>query len=268
MYLLSGNRAGHKLKMSSSETLISLDQLCVKIAGDTIIDRVSLAIDAGEIVTLIGPNGAGKSTLIRAILGLLKPSSGLITKSSGLRIGYMPQRLHMDRTIPLSVRRFLNVWRSADSIDIDSALQQVSADHLSERPMQTISGGELQRVLLARALLRNPQLLVLDEPVQGVDLQGQSELYRLIRDIRDRYRCAVLMVSHDLHLVMSSTDRVVCMNHHICCSGHPELVSNDPAYRELFGIEAVESIALYAHHHDHSHDDAGKVIEESEQTHA
>lgn len=240
--------------------LLTLDQVCVKIAGTSIIDSVDISITAGEIVTLIGPNGAGKSTLIRSILGLIKPSSGRIWKQSGLRIGYMPQRLHLDRTIPINVKHFLRIWQSRNTLDIDTVLQQVRASHLAERPMQTISGGELQRVLLARALLRDPQLLVLDEPVQGVDLKGQTELYGLIREIRDQYQCAVLMVSHDLHLVMSSTDRVICMNHHICCSGHPELVSNDPAYRELFGIQAAEGIALYSHHHDHSHDDAGHVI--------
>ncbi|MCB1661326.1 MAG: zinc ABC transporter ATP-binding protein ZnuC [Pseudomonadales bacterium] len=253
--------------MNVPNSLISLDEVSIKIGGDLIIDKVSLAITAGEIITLIGPNGAGKSTLIRAILGLIKITSGRISKAPDLRIGYMPQRLQMDRTIPLNVQGFLNVWRSAHSIDTLTALQQVSAQHLIARPMQSISGGELQRVLLARALLRNPQLLVLDEPVQGVDLQGQTELYQLIKKIRTQYRCAVLMVSHDLHLVMSSTDQVICMNHHICCSGHPERVSNDPAYRELFGIEAVKSIALYAHHHDHSHDDSGNIVDRSEHPH-
>ncbi len=253
--------------MITPNHLIEIDNLSVVLSGNTVIERVSLNITAEEIVTVIGPNGAGKSTLIKTILGLIRPSSGHVRKAHGLRIGYMPQRLQMDRTMPLNVERFLNVWRTRHSISIQTALQHVSAGHLIKRPMQAVSGGELQRVLLARALLRNPQLLVLDEPVQGVDLQGQTELYRLIREIRDLYQCAVLMISHDLHLVMSSTDRVVCMNHHICCSGHPELVSNDPAYRELFGIEAVESIALYAHHHDHSHDDAGKVVVHSERSH-
>lgn len=253
--------------MTKSQPLVSLNEVSVKIAGETIIDKVSLTVNPGEIITLIGPNGAGKSTLIRAILGLLKITAGKIIKMPDLRIGYMPQRLHMDRTIPLNVKRFLNVWRSPQSIETYAALQQVSADHLINRPMQSLSGGELQRVLLARALLRNPQLLVLDEPVQGVDLQGQTELYQLIKTIRTQYQCAVLMVSHDLHLVMSSTDHVICMNHHICCSGHPESVSNDPAYRELFGIEAVKSIALYAHHHDHHHDDSGNVIDHSGHSH-
>ncbi len=253
--------------MTKSQPLVSLNEVSVKISGETIIDKVSLTVNPGEIITLIGPNGAGKSTLIRAILGLLKITAGKIIKMPDLRIGYMPQRLHMDRTIPLNVKRFLNVWRSPQSIETYAALQQVSADHLINRPMQSLSGGELQRVLLARALLRNPQLLVLDEPVQGVDLQGQTELYQLIKTIRTQYQCAVLMVSHDLHLVMSSTDHVICMNHHICCSGHPESVSNDPAYRELFGIEAVKSIALYAHHHDHHHDDSGNVIDHSGHSH-
>lgn len=253
--------------MSDTTTLISLDRVSVTAGASLIVDQVSMAIHAGEIVTLIGPNGAGKSTVIRAILGLIKTSSGKISKQAGLRIGYMPQRLQMDRTIPLDVKGFLNIWRYSGSMPVKHALAQVGADHLADRPMQTISGGELQRILLARALLRNPQLLVLDEPVQGVDLHGQTELYRLIGEIRDRYRCAVLMVSHDLHLVMSATDRVVCMNHHICCSGHPELVSNDPAYQELFGLDEIEAIALYAHHHDHSHDDTGKIVSQQERSH-
>jgi len=253
--------------VTPSDQLINLNRISVHIADKLVVDQVSIAIGAGEIVTLIGPNGAGKSTIIRTLLGLVKPSSGKIVKHPGLRIGYMPQRLQMDRTIPLSVKGFLNIWRSAESIPIDEALTQAGACPLINRPMYRLSGGELQRVLLARALLRNPQLLVLDEPVQGVDLQGQTELYRRIRLIRDRYQCAVLMVSHDLHLVMSATDRVICMNRHICCSGLPERVSNDPAYRELFGQEEAEAIALYTHHHDHRHNDAGETVAQPEHHH-
>lgn len=243
-----------------SDPILSLDNLCVRIGRRAIIDQISLTLEPGEIVTLIGPNGAGKTTLVRTILGLIKPSSGKIKKRSGLRIGYMPQRLHLEKTIPLSVERFLKMTKGVRGNDIDEALEKVGAKHILARPMQSISGGELQRVLLARSLLRKPHLLVLDEPAQGVDISGQAELYRLISNLRDELDCAVLMVSHDLHLVMSGTDRVICMNHHICCSGHPEQVSNDPAYQELFGLEASEELALYAHHHDHDHDSEGNVI--------
>lgn len=247
--------------------VLTLDNLCVRIGRRAIIEQISLTLEAGEIITLIGPNGAGKTTLVRAILGLIRPSSGKINKRAGLRIGYMPQRLHLEKTIPLSVKRFLKMTKGVKAADIDSALQKVGAEHTLERPMQSISGGELQRVLLARALLRKPHLLVLDEPAQGVDINGQTDLYRLISKLREELNCAVLMVSHDLHLVMSGTDRVICMNHHICCSGHPEQVSNDPVYRELFGIEASEELALYAHHHDHDHDSEGNVIQSTEHNH-
>lgn len=246
--------------MTDTPALVTIDSLGVEISGHRILSDISFSIGAGEIITLIGPNGAGKSTLIRTLLGLVQPTSGQCHKRPGLRIGYMPQRLQMDRTIPMQVTSFLEIWRLRKSIPVHQALHEVGASHLSSRPMHSLSGGELQRVLLARALLRRPHLLVLDEPVQGVDLQGQAEIYQLIKTISQQYDCAILMVSHDLHLVMSATDRVICMNHHICCSGHPELVSNDPAYLELFGKEAIESIALYAHHHDHQHDDAGQVV--------
>lgn len=250
--------------MNVADPILNLEQLCVSIGRRAIIDNISLKLEAGEIVSLIGPNGAGKTTLVRTILGLIKPSSGRLKKRAGLRIGYMPQRLHLEKTIPLTVQRFLRMTQHVSAADIDQALQQVGAQRTAQRPLQGISGGELQRVLLARALLRKPHLLVLDEPAQGVDINGQAELYRLIAKLRDELGCAVLMVSHDLHLVMSSTDRVICMNHHICCSGHPEHISNDPAYQELFGLEEAEGLALYAHHHDHDHDPEGNVIHSKE----
>ena len=250
--------------MNVADPILNLEQLCVNIGRRAIIDNISLKLEAGEIVSLIGPNGAGKTTLVRTILGLIKPSGGRLKKRSGLRIGYMPQRLHLEKTIPLTVQRFLKMTKHAKDADVSEALQKVGAKHTAQRPMQGISGGELQRVLLARALLRKPHLLVLDEPAQGVDISGQAELYRLISHLRDELNCAVLMVSHDLHLVMSATDRVICMNRHICCSGHPEHVSNDPAYQELFGLEASEELALYAHHHDHDHDPEGNVIHSKE----
>ncbi|MBB6340774.1 zinc transport system ATP-binding protein [Pseudomonas fluvialis] len=242
-----------------SEPLIRLQQVSVGFRQESVLENVQLTVNAGEIVTLIGPNGAGKTTLVRAVLGLLKPDSGSVWRKPRLRIGYMPQKLTVDPTLPLSVLRFLRLVPGVDRAAALAALAEVGAEQVIDSPLQNISGGELQRVLLARALLREPELLVLDEPVQGVDVAGQAELYRLITQLRDRHGCGVLMVSHDLHLVMSTTDQVVCLNRHVCCSGHPEQVSGDPAFVELFGQDA-QSLAIYHHHHDHSHDLHGAVI--------
>jgi zinc transport system ATP-binding protein len=245
-----------------SDALIRLEGVGVTFAGQHVLQDVQLSVKPGEIVTLIGPNGAGKTTLVRAVLGLLKPNSGSVWRKNKLRIGYMPQKLHVDATLPLSVLRFLRLVPGVDRPRAQAALAEVGAAQVIDSPLQSISGGELQRVLLARALLREPQLLVLDEPVQGVDVAGQAELYRLITQLRDRYGCGVLMVSHDLHLVMSTTDKVVCLNRHVCCSGHPEQVSFDPAFVELFGQDA-RSLAIYTHRHDHEHDLHGAVVNEN-----
>jgi len=245
-----------------SAALIRLAGVGVSFAGQSVLQDVQLSVQPGEIVTLIGPNGAGKTTLVRTVLGLLKPDSGSVWRKPKLRIGYMPQKLHVDATLPLSVLRFLRLVPGVDRASAQAALAEVGASQVIDSPLQSISGGELQRVLLARALLREPQLLVLDEPVQGVDVSGQAELYRLITQLRDRHGCGVLMVSHDLHLVMSTTDQVVCLNRHVCCSGHPEQVSFDPAFVELFGQDA-KSLAIYHHHHDHEHDLHGAVVGEA-----
>ncbi|MCC6075656.1 zinc ABC transporter ATP-binding protein ZnuC [Pseudomonas sp. GCM10022188] len=242
-----------------SEPLIRLDGVGVAFAGADVLQDVQLELQAGEIVTLIGPNGAGKTTLVRVVLGLLAPHSGSVWRRDRLRIGYMPQKLQVEPTLPLSVLRFLRLVPGVDRARALEALGEVGASKVIDSPLQKISGGELQRVLLARALLRQPELLVLDEPVQGVDIAGQSELYRLIGRLRKRHGCGVLMVSHDLHLVMSATDRVVCLNRHVCCSGHPEQVSSDPVFRELFGNDA-RSLAIYHHQHDHQHDLHGSVV--------
>jgi|TARA_R100000541_G_scaffold13653_7_gene22846 zinc transport system ATP-binding protein len=242
-----------------NETLIRLDDIHVRFANQAVLEGAQLQVHRGEIVTLIGPNGAGKTTLVRAVLGLLKPDSGTVWRKPKLRVGYMPQKLNVDPTLPLSVLRFLRLVPGVDRAAALAALKEVGAEHVIDSPLQSVSGGEMQRVLLARALLREPELLVLDEPVQGVDVAGQAELYRLIGRLRERYGCGVLMVSHDLHLVMSATDQVVCLNRHVCCSGHPEQVSADPAFVELFGQDA-RSLAVYHHQHDHSHDLHGSVV--------
>lgn len=242
-----------------NDALIKLDHVTVEFSGQAMLERIDLQVRPSEIVTLIGPNGAGKTTLVRAVLGLLQPTSGSVWRQPRLRIGYMPQKLQVEPTLPLSVLRFLRLLPGVNRAQAEAALAEVGATQVIDKPVQSISGGEMQRVLLARALLREPQLLVLDEPVQGVDVAGQAELYGLITRLRDRHGCGVLMVSHDLHLVMSTTDQVVCLNRHVCCSGHPEQVSGDPAFIELFG-EHAPSLAVYHHHHDHAHTLHGEVV--------
>ena len=232
----------------------------VVFAGHRILNDVALTVEPREIVTLIGPNGSGKTTLVRVVLGLLAPDRGRVFRRPGLRIGYMPQGLAIEDTLPLTVERFLRLGGPAEPGALQAALDEVGAGRLAASPVQAISGGEMQRVLLARALLREPDLLVLDEPVQGVDVTGQAELFDLITRIRDRRGCGVLMVSHDLHLVMVSTDTVVCLNHHVCCTGHPETVTRDPAYLELFGPLAARGLAVYTHDHDHHHGVDGEVL--------
>lgn len=229
-----------------------------------ILDQVSLALNPGEIVSVIGPNGAGKTTLVKVIVGLIKPTLGKVTRKTGLRIGYMPQRLHVDPIFPLTVKRFLQLGQRCSTEKLEKMLEEVGVHHVLSSPLQSISGGELQRVLLARALLREPHLLVLDEPAQGVDLVGQGELYDLIGGIRDKHQCTILLVSHDLNIVMARTGTVVCLNQHVCCSGLPEQVSRDPAFAALFG-KAVQGLAFYTHKHDHHHHVDGAVITESKE---
>ncbi|WP_428034603.1 zinc ABC transporter ATP-binding protein ZnuC [Amphritea sp.] len=244
----------------SPANLVEINGLNISFGENSVINNVSMVLKPGQITTLIGPNGAGKTTLVKAVLGLLSPTSGEINRSPTLRIGYMPQKLHIDTTFPLTVERFLKTAAFASVADRQRALELVRAENLLKQSVHSLSGGEMQRVMLARALLRKPELLVLDEPAQGVDINGQVELYNLIASIRDKYNCSVLMISHDLHLVMAATDQVICLNHHICCSGHPEQVSSDPSYIELFGVPGAENLALYSHHHNHQHNEHGDIV--------
>ncbi len=235
-----------------TQPLLSLTNAGITLQERPVLEDISFTLNPKEIITLIGPNGAGKTTLVRIVLGLLAPDTGTRFIKPKLRIGYMPQKLQIEPTMPLSVTRFLSM-SGASRTRIHQALQRTGVEHTCNSPVQNISGGELQRVLLARALLREPELLVLDEPVQGVDVTGQRELYRLIADLRNELGCGVLMVSHDLHLVMAATDAVICLNRHICCHGHPSMVRTHPAYLRLFGGESDE-LAIYSHHHDRCHD--------------
>ncbi|MBT0722337.1 zinc ABC transporter ATP-binding protein ZnuC [Rosenbergiella collisarenosi] len=243
-----------------SSNLVTLNNIDVSFGQKHVLQNISLSLHSGRILTLLGPNGAGKSTLVRLILGLISPTNGTIEKKSALRIGYVPQKLHLDITLPLTVDRFLRLARQAKHADIHAALQRVKAAHLRDATMQKLSGGELQRVLLARALLGKPELLVLDEPTQGVDVNGQVALYDLINQLRQELGCAVLMVSHDLHLVMAKTDDVLCLNHHVCCSGPPEVVSQHPEFTAMFGPRASQQLAIYRHHHNHRHDLTGRIV--------
>ena len=243
-----------------AESLLTVDGVSLAIRGSSILQDISLQVRSGEIVALIGPNGAGKSTLVRVILGLLQPERGRVWRKPGVRIGYMPQRLAVDETLPLTARRFITLGMPASRERVQEVLAEVGAARVLDTPVQAISGGEMQRVMLARALLREPDLLVLDEPIQGVDLNGQYELYDLISDLRRKRGCGILMVSHELHLVMAATDHVLCLNRHVCCSGHPEHVARDPAYLQLFGIDGARRLAVYHHHHNHRHDLHGTVV--------
>lgn len=222
-----------------------------------ILDRVDLVLDEGELVTVIGPNGAGKTTLVKVTLGLLPPRSGTVWIRPGLEIGYTPQVLVIDRSMPIDVAGFLRLAGRPTRSEIAGVLEEVGLSGLEERPMRRLSGGEMRRVLLARALLRDPDLLVLDEPLSGVDVAGQVQLYELIGEVRRRRGCAVLLVSHDLHLVMAATDRVVCLNRHVCCSGAPEVVARDAAFLRLLGEGWSNVLALYRHLHHCHHDTSG-----------
>ena len=229
--------------------LVTLEKVAVVYGQRRVLSDISLTLKPGKILTLLGPNGAGKSTLVRVVLGLVTPTEGAIQREKNLRIGYVPQKLHLDATMPLTVSRFMRLRPGTRKQDIMPALQRVQAGHLIDAPMQKLSGGETQRVLLARALLNQPQLLVLDEP-----------LYDLINQLRQELNCAVLMVSHDLHLVMAKTDEVLCLNQHICCSGTPEVVSMHPEFISMFGPRGAEQLGIYRHQHNHRHDLQGRIV--------
>ena len=233
--------------------VLEVQAVSVRSRQREILSQVDLQVRSGEVVTIIGPNGAGKTTLLRVALGLLKPTSGRVWIRPGLRVGYLPQRFQVDPFLPLTVRRFLRLSGAIDERTMAIALAEVGAEKLLDTAMQSLSGGETQRVLLARTLLRSPELLVLDEPAQGVDLHGQVELFSLLETVRRERGCSVLMVSHDLHLVMASTGRVICLNGHVCCTGSPAAVTRNPAFVELFGEKAADNLAVYAHDREHQH---------------
>jgi len=236
-------------------SLIAAEKIDVSYGTRNVLRNVSLAVEPGEIVTMVGPNGSGKTTLLRVLIGAARPSSGRITHKPGLRIGYVPQKLHIDPTLPITVERFLRLPGGTARSACAKALERAGVPDLSHCQMSALSGGQFQRVLLARALINRPDLLLLDEATQGLDQPGSAAFYQQIEEVRRTTGCAILMISHELHVVMAASDRVICLNGHVCCEGAPEIVSAAPEYRALFGTGTGGALALYRHEHDHSHDE-------------
>ena len=230
--------------------LLDLDNISFSVPGKNIVSDISFKLNKGDILTIIGPNGAGKSTLIKIILGLLQQTSGTLTKAENLKIGYMPQKVFIDPTLPITVKRFIRAGKSIDIATIKDTLTQANAAHLLDKSMQVLSGGELQRVLLANAIINKPDLLILDEPAQALDVAGQQHFYEFISHTPKSLNCGIILISHDLHHVIATSDNIICMNVHVCCSGKPEQISNNPLYLEMF--------AGYIHKHDHHHDGVTK----------
>ncbi|MBB4228795.1 zinc ABC transporter ATP-binding protein ZnuC [Rhizobium mongolense] len=244
----------------ASKPLVSLHNVGVRRDARWLVRGVDFTISRGEIVTLIGPNGSGKSTSAKAAIGVLKPDEGRVERASGLKVGYVPQKLAIDWTLPLTVRRLMTLTGPLPEREMMAALEAAGMAHMLNAEVQHLSGGEFQRALMARAIARKPDLLVLDEPVQGVDFSGEIALYDLIKQIRNSTGCGILLISHDLHVVMAETDTVICLNGHVCCRGTPETVSQSPEYVRLFGSRAAKTLAVYSHHHDHTHLPDGRVL--------
>lgn len=235
-------------------SLVDVNDLSVRYGAKTVLSHVSLSVARGEIVTIVGPNGSGKTSLLRAIIGAVKPSHGQVRLGDDVRVGYVPQKLYIDETLPITVARFLKLPGGVSAGAIEVALTQAGVPDLSKAQMSQLSGGQFQRVLLARALIGKPDLLLLDEATQGLDQRGSASFYQQIERVRRETGCAVLMISHELHVVMSASDRVVCLNGHVCCEGTPAVVASAPEYRALFGSGTGGALALYRHDHDHGHD--------------
>ena len=243
---------------SNINILVKLNNTGLCINDKWLVKGVSLQVEKGKIVTLIGPNGSGKSTTAKIALGIYKKIDGSVEKYT-TKIGYVPQKISIDWTLPLRVNDFMLLTESISNDLIDEALSLTGVIHLKDKNLGDLSGGEFQRVLLARAISKKPELLVLDEPVQGVDYTGEIALYELIKKISDKLNCGILLISHDLHTVMTATDHVVCLNGHVCCSGSPIDVAKNNEYKALFGEQASQILSRYEHRHDHVHTDEGKI---------
>ena len=246
-------------KQEKDKPLLRIGKVSLTRQDNVILDNVSLSVARNEIVTLIGPNGSGKSTLVKIALGLIKPDSGGIQINAQHQLAYVPQNMSIDETLPMTVSRFLSLHAPENKSGQLEALDKTGASQLINASLHALSGGEMRRVLLARAIILKPDLLILDEPTAGVDISGQAALYALIQDLRNTLACGILLVSHDLHIVMAATDKVVCLNRHLCCSGTPASVSQTPEFSHLFGETLARELAVYHHHHDHEHGLHGEV---------
>ena len=246
------------MEIDNKKTLVKLENASVEKNKKILVKHISLEVKQGEIVTLIGPNGSGKTTTAKMALGINKNFEGSVQRYTN-NIGYVPQKVMIDWTLPIRVNDFMQLTSKIFPEEVNEALSFTGVDHLKNKNLNELSGGEFQRVLIARAIAKKPELLVLDEPVQGVDFKGEISLYELIRSISEKTNCGILLISHDLHVVMSATDYVVCLNGHICCSGTPKKVANSDQYRELFGDRASTMLSIYEHNHDHSHSTDGTI---------
>ena len=244
--------------MKENNPLVKLENAGVYKSSKWLVKGISFEVNNGQIVTLIGPNGSGKTTTAKMILNILNADEGLVTSNTN-KMAYVPQKINIDWTMPLRVIDFMKITSSINNTQITEALALTGVEKLLYDEIHNLSGGEFQRVLIARAVAKKPELLVLDEPVQGVDFNGEIALYNLIKKISDKLNCGILLISHDMHFVMSATDHVICLNGHICCSGTPSSVVKNPAYIKLFGEHNAETLSYYQHHHDHSHNNDGSV---------
>ena len=246
------------MKKENKKILLKVENASFSKNNKWLVKGVSLEVKQGEIVTLIGPNGSGKSTTAKIALGIYKDIEGKVNKFTN-KIGYVPQKISIDWTLPIRVIDFMSLIEEPTNEQINTALNLTSVEHLRNKNLSDLSGGEFQRVLIARAIAKQPDLLVLDEPVQGVDFKGEIALYELIKKISEDLNCGILLISHDLHVVMSATDFVVCLNGHVCCSGTPQVVAKNNEYQELFGDRASSILSLYEHKHDHTHSQDGTI---------
>ena len=248
--------------MTDNDLLVKVSDAGLYKDGKWLVKGVNLNITKGKIVTLIGPNGSGKTTTAKIALGLYKNIEGTVERLTN-KISYVPQKVSIDWTLPVRVIDFMVLTQDLQEQEINDALNLTGVEHLKNNNLRELSGGEFQRVLLARAIAKKPDLLVLDEPVQGVDFTGEVELYALIKKISETLKCGILLISHDLHVVMSATDYVVCLNGHVCCSGTPVDVAQNKEYKELFGEKSSQLLSLYEHQHDHVHDSDGNIVKEA-----
>jgi len=243
--------------VNQNQILVELNKVSVRKQKKWLIKDISLKVIRGEIITIIGPNGSGKTTTAKVALGIVKPDHGDVKILENLNISYVPQKIIIDWTLPLKVKHFMRLTKKIDNNKILNALKLTETEHLYNNEVRTLSGGEFQKVMLARAISKKPDLLILDEPLEGVDYHGEILLYNLIKRIRDEINCGIILISHNLHMVMAATDYVICLNNHVCCSGTPNTVTQNKEYLSLFGPRSLDSKAFYTHKHNHVHDDDG-----------